>query len=64
MVVTESVTESVFSKALDLSIKHESFTINGNGEVCAGVPFGKSLDFVMSDNGRVYDRFCSEDFLV
>ena len=37
MVVTESVTESVFSKASGLSYEHESFTINDNDGVCAGV---------------------------
>ena len=35
MVMTDSVTEPVFSKASDLSYKHESFTKNGSDEVCA-----------------------------
>ena len=39
MVVTDSVTESLFSKASDLSYKHESFTKNGSDEVCALVYF-------------------------
>ena len=33
----ESVMESVFSAAPGLLFKHESFTINGNDRVCAGV---------------------------
>ena len=37
--VTEYVTDSVFNKASDLSYKYESFTINDNGGVCAGVCF-------------------------
>ena len=37
MEVTQSVTESVYSKASGLSYKHESFTINGNDGICAGV---------------------------
>ena len=37
--VTEYVTDSVFNKASDLSYKYESFTINDNGRVCAGVCF-------------------------
>ena len=60
MVVTESVTESVFSEASGLSYKHESFTINGNDGVCDGVVFGISLGLYMSDNGRVHGGFCSE----
>ena len=60
MVVTESVTESVFSKTADLSYNHESLTINGNDRDCAGALFSKFL--FMSDNGRVYDRFCGEVF--
>ena len=37
--VTEYVTDSVLNKASGLSCKFESFTINDNGEVCAGVCF-------------------------
>ena len=37
--VAEYVTDSVLSKASGLSYKFESFTINDNGEVCAGVCF-------------------------
>ena len=37
--MTEFVTESVFSKASDLSYKHEYFTKNGSDEVCARVCF-------------------------
>ena len=39
MVMTESVKESVFSKALGRSYKQESFTKNGSDGVCAGVSF-------------------------
>ena len=39
MVMTESVKESVFSKALVSSYKQESFTKNGSDGVCAGVSF-------------------------
>ena len=37
--VIEYVTDSVFSKASDLSYKYENFAINDNGRVCAGVSF-------------------------
>ena len=37
--MTESVTESVFSKASGPSYKHESFSMNGSEEACAGVYF-------------------------
>ena len=37
--VTEYMTDSAFSKASGLSYKYESFTINDNGGVCAGVCF-------------------------
>ena len=37
--VTEYVTDSIFSKASGLSYKYESFTINDNGGVFAGVCF-------------------------
>ena len=37
MVVIESVTESVLSKVSGLSYKHESFTLNDNDGVSAGV---------------------------
>ena len=39
MAVTESVTESVFSIALDISYKHENFTIIGSEKVFEGVCF-------------------------
>ena len=39
MVMTDSVTESVFSKASDVSYKHESFTKNGGYEISNGVWF-------------------------
>ena len=39
MVITDSVTESVFSKASDLSYKHESFTKKDSDEVSARVCF-------------------------
>ena len=41
MVVTQSVTKSVYRKASGLPFKHESFTINGNDGVCAGVRIWK-----------------------
>ena len=37
--MTESVTESDFSKASGLFYKHESFTINDNNRVCARICF-------------------------
>ena len=39
MAKTESVTESVFRKALELYYKYESFAINCSEGVCAGVCF-------------------------
>ena len=50
MVVTQSVTKSVYSKASGLPFKNESFTINGSDGVFV---FGKSVSLSMSDNGRV-----------
>ena len=39
MIMTESVTESVFSKASGRSYKYENFAINGSDGVCPGVSF-------------------------
>ena len=61
MLVTDSVTESDFSKASGLSYKHESFTINGNESVPEFV-FGKFLGLSLNDNSRVYNGFCGEVF--
>ena len=37
--MTESVTESAFSKPSDRSCKHKNFTKNGSDGVCARVSF-------------------------
>ena len=39
MLMTDFVTEPVFSKAFGVFYKHESFTINGSDKVCARVCF-------------------------
>ena len=42
------------------SYKYESFTINDNDGFCAGVCFGKSLGFILIDNGQGYNGFYGE----